>query len=539
MDFSDVLQLATRPRNVAFVLIGSFIFYALYRVILYPRFFSPLRFVPGPPIDGVILGHFYDIIHSEGGAIQGEWTKKYGPAVRAVGPVGRERLILLKPEVLHKILVTDWVDYPRPKFMRNILGLSAGYGLLTVTGNEHRQMRKAMNPAFALPNLMAQTDSYFDSIETLVKILRSQIARNTTLSHGMILPVYEWMSKVTLDIICDTAFGYHSNSLLNPNNELTEAYEDLISLQSGVNLAVLSSLVAIPGMPAFLASEMGYRYRHVFACLKLLAPVKTFIGSLHQIRRISREMLREKLADTAVDAADMATKKDIMSLLVRARKGETKGYQLSDEALVDQVLTFLGAGHETTASGLSWTLWLLANDPRAQSKLRDEVSPIFAVNGRPDYRVLKDLKMLDCVIMESLRLLPPVPMTLREAGKSDWIDGVYVPKGTLFHIPLRAINTWPEVWGPDAEHFRPERWLDLPEKYNSTFSMMSFITGPHACIGKTMSISEMKAVLAAMITNFEFAPAYAGQVAKPTSAITMKPDDNMPLLVTPIHKLVV
>jgi len=122
-------------------------------------------------------------------------------------------------------------------------------------------------------------------------------------------------------------------------------------------------------------------------------------------------------------------------------------------------------------------------------------------------------------------------MTLRIASKDTMIDGVLVPKGTIYYIPIKVVNTWKEIWGEDAEEFKPERWLNLPKDYNSTFSMLSFIAGPHACIGKTMSIIEMKAVLASVIANFEFEPAFEGQVAKPTAAITMKPADSMPLRV--------
>ena len=137
--------------------------------------------------------------------------------------------------------------------------------------------------------------------------------------------------------------------------------------------------------------------------------------------------------------------------------------------------------------------------------------------------------------MESLRVLPPVPLTVRKAHKTDFLAGHLVPKGTFLHIPvrrpvhsrlrerrlisspsqIRVINTWQAVWGPDAEEcvpyafvylrtgthdsppssFRPSRWLDLPKTYNPAFSFMSFIAGPHGCIGKTMALIEMKAVL--------------------------------------------
>ncbi|TFY74942.1 hypothetical protein EWM64_g9070 [Hericium alpestre] len=170
--------------------------------------------------------------------------------------------------------------------------------------------------------------------------------------------------------------------------------------------------------------------------------------------------------------------------------------------------------------------------PVHTAKLRAEVAPLFAHNPRPDYRTLKDLKMLECVVMESLRLYPPVPMTFRQAAQGAWLDGVFVPKSTLLYVPIRVINTWKETWGDDAEAFVPERWLALPDAVNPTFSFLSFIAGPHGCIGKTMSISEMKAVIACGAgRRFEFAPVYEGQVAKPTAAVTMKPSDNMPLLV--------
>jgi len=127
--------------------------------------------------------------------------------------------------------------------------------------------------------------------------------------------------------------------------------------------------------------------------------------------------------------------------------------------------------------------------------------------------------------------MPPVPLTVRRAAEAGWIDGIMIPKGTMFTIPIRPVNTWKAIWGEDAEEYHPHRWLNLPKDYHPSFSMLSFIAGPHACIGKTMSIIEMKAVLASLIAHFEFEPAYPGQVAKPAAAITMKPTDGMPLCV--------
>ncbi|KZV63093.1 cytochrome P450 [Peniophora sp. CONT] len=526
-----------QPSHVVLIAVFWFVGSLYYKISIRPRFFSPMRGVSGPPVRVSLLGHFREIMRSEPGMAEIEWTRTYGPVVRTVGPFGGERMILLRPEALQKILVSDWADYERPKPMRNLLGLVAGYGLLTTSGNEHKQMRHAMNPAFALSNLMNQTDMYFDTLDVLVSVMRFEL--NGT-AEGKVFHMYEWMSKATMDIICATAFGYSSNSLRDPHNPLTRAYGTLTSLQSGPTMAKIMTVVMLPFAPTLLNSRLGRMLAPVIRWLPLFGPpVATLVETTHEMRELSRGILREKLMESEGEIkGDRESKKDIMSLLVRARQGSASdGYQLSDEALVDQVLTFLGAGHETSCSGLSWALWLLATHPEVQSQLRTELEPIFATNDRPSYRDLKELKLLDCVVMEALRLLPPVPTTVRQAGKDDWIDGTFIPKGTLLYISIRAINTYAPVWGSDAAEFKPERWLKLPPTYNATFSFQSFITGPHGCIGKTMAISEMKAVLAAMIANFDFCPSYKDQTAKPTAGVTMKPADNMPLLVKSVKRM--
>lgn len=92
---------------------GYGIYKAVHRLYLWPRFLSPLKNVPGPPLGNIFVGQSPTIIKNETGIPQREWVKQYGPVVRIVGPVGIERLIFMKPEALHQILVKDWLDYPR------------------------------------------------------------------------------------------------------------------------------------------------------------------------------------------------------------------------------------------------------------------------------------------------------------------------------------------------------------------------------------------------------------------------------------------
>ncbi|KAF7776585.1 hypothetical protein Agabi119p4_4978 [Agaricus bisporus var. burnettii] len=485
---------------VAYLAVAYLFCATFYRLVLRPYFLSPLCSLPGPPSENIFMGDYREMVVHEPHQALGKWAKRYGAAVHMVGPLGVERLMILKPEALHHIMAKDWLQYPRPAFLRNILGLVSGYGLLTATGDEHRQIRKALNPAFTLSNLMAQSDMYWESIDGLVELLE---AKSEVVENGAVISVYEWMSKVTLDILCETAFGYKADTLHDPHNELGLAYHKFAGLQTATNFfKLMVGMTVLPGFPCLLASNWAYRNRKVFDYIPLLSGLSTMIGSLYEIRRISKKLLDEKLRE-ADFASNEDGKRDVMSVLTRARKAEEQNispgcYGMNEQVMIDQVasLTVLGAGHGTIAAGLTWALWLLANHKESQKKLRQELEPLMGSGSRPDFRELKDLKWLDCVVMESLRVMPPVPVTVRIAKETGTVDGIVIPQGTLIYIPIRAVNTCTATWGEDAEEFCPERWLNLPKAYHPSYSFLSFFAGPHTCIGKTMAIYEMKAILA-------------------------------------------
>lgn len=172
------------------------------------------------------------------------------------------------------------------------------------------------------------------------------------------------MSKVTLDIICLTAFGYETDSLSNPGNELTEAYHDLVNLQSGTFsylgcnrymlnrahigkvLALFMVLVSVPGVPSLLGSEWLYNKRRWLEKCGPLAPTSVLINSMRRIKAVSASILAEAKADAAAVAASdstLAGKKDIMSLLVQSRMREASegpGYKMTDAMMMEQVVCF-------------------------------------------------------------------------------------------------------------------------------------------------------------------------------------------------------
>ena len=522
------------------LLIVSILARMLYNTTIYHYYVSPLRHLPGPQ-PKLIIGNMDEFVGKPGAGAELEWARKYGQSgvFRSTFLLGREAVHFMRPKALRKILVEDPYSYPKPPMAWKLLGLIAGYGLLTVEGDTHRKMRKTMNPAFSLTNLIEQFPVYYSKIYPLVDLMKKKIDESHE-DHAVI-DCDAVVNKALLDIICLTAFGYDANSVNNPDNELASAYHQVTSMQNGRNQARLNLALNLPFGDTVLdwaSDTSGWEW-----ALKRCKPgsiANTFfklLNGMHRIKKVAKEILYKQL-ESGERAAQGGQFKAIIDIIeethLSENNGKPKSLKQAERDMITQVLTFLGAGHETTASGVSWTLWNLATHPEIQDKLRKECKELMEQDERPPYSAIKGLAYLDAVINESMRLTPPVPRTVRIASKSSYIDGLYVPKGTLLPISNRSINMDPDVWGADADDFKPERWFNLPEKYDRTFSMITFIAGAHACIGRTMSYLEMKAVICILVSTFRFEPISKEQSPIMDTLITMKPQGGLPLKVSKV-----
>lgn len=175
-------------------------------------------------------------------------------------------------------------------------------------------------------------------------------------------------------------------------------------------------------------------------------------------------------------------------------------------------MTFLAAGHETTATTMTWAMYALCKHSEIQSRLREEIRSNLPPVGDDTISItaeqLDKLYYLFAVCNETLRLYSPVPITMREATKSTTILNHYVPKGTHIIFALSAVNKSTAVWGPDAAEFKPERWLGQGRANtggsSSNYAFMTFLHGPRSCIGQAFAKAEFACLLAAMIGRFEW-----------------------------------
>lgn len=205
----------------------------------------------------------------------------------------------------------------------------------------------------------------------------------------------------------------------------------------------------------------------------------------------------------------------------------------SNDDLVNQLMTFLIAGHETVVSAFSFTLCVLCQYPDIQRRLREEIranlpdprSPTSCVSASD----IDNLPYLNAVCNETLRVYTPIPITLRVAVRDTSLLGRLIPKGTTIFIPPWAVNTSKELWGKDAAEFKPDRWMG-PGNANtggaeSNYSFLTFFHGPRSCIGQSFARAELACLVAVWAGILETRFAREDYVMEVKSAFTPRPKD--------------
>lgn len=460
--------------------------YVIYWSFLYPWYLSPLRHVPTVP-GTPLYGQLFDIINNEVGVCQREWHKKYGPIVRYFFPLGTERLSIAEDGALKQMTVKNPYNYPKPVGARKWMTRILGEGILLAEGNAHVHQRKALTPGFSIGSIRTLTPIFWRKAFLMSMLWDEEVSQSPKKLAS--IEVLEWLNRATLDIISEAGFGSDINSLENPNTPLREAYRKVFVFDTFTRL--MHGLQTLFPMTKYFPAKMN---RDMEASRNII------LGSATTI-------IKEK--QSTRNPAD----KDILSLLVRENmKLQAAGeVGLSFETMRDQVMTFLGAGHDTTATGLAWTLHLLSKYQSVQTKLRDEIRTHYPFLFNPQTRDTTDLNKidpdhlpyLDNVCRESLRYIPPIPMTVRELVEDDQLGQYMVPRGTTVLVYSNAINRLPEYWGPTADQFDPDRWDDLPNSY-TTNAFMTFLQGPRGCIGRKFAETEMKILLCCLLSKFVF-----------------------------------
>ncbi|KAL8753815.1 MAG: hypothetical protein Q9199_004784 [Rusavskia elegans] len=488
-----------------------------WNVILYPKYFSPLRHLPEPTGNAFFMGHFAAIRKEPTGHPQRMWANEVpnDGIIRYLNVFNEERLLITAPKALAEVLSTKNYDFIKPAQMRNGLGRVLGFGILLAEGDEHRVQRKNLMPAFAYRHIKDLYPVFWAKSTEMIKALAdftksqqgeppSDVAKVPSVEIG------DWSNRVTLDIIGSAGMGRDFGSLEDPETELATTYK--IILQTG-GQAVLLGLLSL-FVPFWLVRSIP------------VARNKEIPIAVQTIRRTCHQLIEHK--KHALESKDQQRGKDIISVAL-----SSGGF--TEENLVDQMMTFLAAGHETTATAMIWAVYALCRNPHYQTRLRDEIRsnlPSIEDASAPISAELLDrLPFLHAVCNEVLRLYPPVTLTLREAAKNTTIGDQYVPKGTKIILCPGAVNSSKALWGPDALEFNPERWL-APGQANSggapsNYAFLTFLHGPRSCIGQAFAKAEFAVLVAGLVGRFEVELADPEAELKIRTGITARPKGGM------------
>jgi cytochrome P450 len=414
------------------------------------------------------------------------------------------RVLVTNPKALGEVLVQRNYDFVKPERVRLGLGRLLGVGILLAEGDEHKRQRKLLMPAFAFRHVKDLYPIFWNKSKEMTSKMLEAIKSGPEASN--VIEIREWSSRATLDIIGLAGMGQDFDSLSNPENDLYQTYN---SIFAGGNRGAQLVQLLLGLIPHWLAIALP---------LKRNDQIGKAIGT---IKSVARELIADKRAKLEKGEAKQV---DILSVAM-----ESGGF--SDEDLVNQLMTFLAAGHETTASAMSWAVMLLCKYPDIQTKLREEIRSELDLNGDIDSTQIDRLPYLNAVLNETMRLFPPVPLTLRETAHDTTIQGHFIPASTTVVICPWAINTSEHLWGADAKEFNPDRWLGAGKANtggaDSNYAITTFLHGPRSCIGKEFAKAEFACLVAALVGRFEMEYENGEWELKIQGGITAKPKGGL------------
>ncbi|KAL2044903.1 hypothetical protein N7G274_002678 [Stereocaulon virgatum] len=512
----------------------------LWQAVLWPRLFSPLRHLPTPKGGSFFNGHFTTITKEPSGHPHRRWFAEVPNKglIYYKTLLNQERLLPTSPEALRETLMTKCYEFEKPAMTRLGLQKVLGVGVLLAEGEEHKRQRHALNPAFDYRHIIDLHPTFWDISHRLVDALMTittnrENTSEKSLSNAPVVEIGGWASRATLDIIGDAGMGQDFNAIEDPNTPLNATYRKVFQIPSSQQqlLGLLSFF-----LPTWFVRSLPLTHN------ANVAEASTSIKKVcHELIHRKQEKLNLlKREEEGQDKAGGKTVRDKDILSVALSSGE-----FTEDDLVNQMMTFLAAGHETTASSLVWAFYLLCKHREMQTRLREEVRAnlpsISDASTKLTATALDHCYFLKAFCNEVLRIYPVVPITLREAAHDTTILDQFVPKGTKIIFSPMAINTSTSMWGPDADKFDPDRWMAPGQSKtggaNSAYAYMTFLQGYRACIGMKFAMTEFACLVAAVVGRFEFEfedPEYPSKI-KIKGGITSKPKDGLHMRMRPLE----
>lgn len=399
---------------------------------------------------------------------------------------GRVSIYISDPTLIHEALVKNADVLGKGDQVRRALGPALGSGLLTADGAHWKWQRQSVASAFRPSSLTALQPAMLDAArQTRDRLLGYQ---------GETVDVGHEMMKTTFDIIVETMMsGGHGIDVERVERSITDYLRP-----SGWTFAL--GVVGAPDWTPYPGRQRAMR-------------------AVEFLRSSLMSVLEERRRNPS-------DRQDLVSMLISASDPET-GRMMTDVEIIDNLMTFITAGHETTALGLAWTFDLLARNPECEARLLAEIEEVTQGREvRPEH--IGELNYTRQVFSEAMRLYPPAPIITRTALKDFKLGDYLVPEGTVMFVPIYAVHHHAAIWN-EPEKFDPDRFLTDATKARHRYAYMPFGAGPRVCIGNAFAVMEAVAVLAVILQKMRLRT--DGITPEPLMKVTLRPKTSLKMKV--------
>ncbi|MFK7940961.1 MAG: cytochrome P450 [Roseovarius sp.] len=392
---------------------------------------------------------------------------------------------LCDPEIITELLVGAGRSFHKAKFTKDIIGSAVGNGLILSEGEKWRAQRKRYSPLFAARNLPMLAQHF------------------SATGHEVAGSMQDYPGRVDVTQMAPAATLTNISRVIFSGNQEVTAPVIRAGLMRYFNYISSISLFDLMQLPKWIPRKKW---------LESTKPVT-------EMRALARQVIESRTAQ------NRAKPMDFLDLMIEALKEDAEDI----DTTVDNLLTFVVAGHETSANAIAWGFYLLAKYPDMQDVVRDEIRAI-RPTGAITYEDVQQMHTLRAHLNETLRLYPSAAFFARDADETVTIKGITFKKGDALFFPVYSLHRNDTLW-EDPNAYRPERFM------NRTYPRGQFIPfgdGPRVCIGAQYAETEIMVLMAAVLRDVAFAPT-ADPVPRPVLTFTMRPEGPLMLQATPLE----
>jgi cytochrome P450 len=399
--------------------------------------------------------------------------------------MGREIVFVMEPDLIRQVLVDQADAFVKAESLRRALQPLLGDAILTADGARWRWQRQAAAPIFRPDQIRSFVPAMIAAAERRRELWLSRVGQEVNVAQEMM--------HTTFDIIAETMLSGQGRADVS---RVEQAFTDYLNPTSWATALILLRAPRWMPYPGRRRAERARDYLR---------------------GEVARIVSERRHGDQAYP--------DLITRLLKATDPET-GRAMSDRDMVDNVLTFITAGHETTALALTWTFYLLSLHPEIEERVVQEIEAVTQGSALREEHV-EALSYTRQVILEAMRLYPPAPVVVRTATRDVSLGAEVIRAGSPTYIPIYAIQRHRLLWD-EPDTFDPDRFAPDAVKARHRYAYLPFGAGPRICIGMSFALSEAVVILATLLRSVRLSlrPSFVPELKQ---RVTLRPAAGMPM----------